>query len=68
MQYFVLLNYAHNDTVDDIYIYIYIYILYIYIYIYILHYLKDPKLWDGIFLIMGNAVCISSTVSHMITI
>ena len=29
------------DTVDDIYIYIYIYI-----HIYILHYLKDPKLWE----------------------
>ena len=28
-----------RTTVDDIYIYIYIYI-------YILHYLKDPKLWE----------------------
>ena len=30
----------------------------------ILHYLKDPKLWDYgmLLLIMGNAGCISSTV------
>ena len=38
--------------------------IYIYIYIYVLHYLKDPKLWElyGIFLFLGNALFISSTL------
>ena len=37
-------------------------IIFILLMIQILHDLKDPKLWDGIFLTMGNAGFVSSTV------